>query len=303
MRGITSSHNSRTSNASNSIGEFTKLREKCPALRQVFLPDPIWQDFRKWSNRQDDAAHRSILLLAFQRGQLGRITAPIHRFLVSSKGLHPNVRKQYISDLRERWMFDHDPAERNRLSRVFRGRTVELQFALWLESQSHKVIGLEATREGPDIETVSPGGAANAFEVKFIGLEDGDFSIFLKSRPGNPAGTSVSPYRAINYLLFRAYEAAAQLRTAKGSKTVVVVIDDVAWFRFDMQLTGNWIDWKNPGFVSQDTEWTQFLTKQQKRYPNLLSNLGRTMQGIDSVKVFRQTSVFEFCLEYDLSTR
>ena len=303
MRAITSNHNTRTSNASNSIEEFTKLREKCPALHQVFLPDSIWQDFRKWCSRQDDAGHRSILLLAFQRGQLCRMTAPIHRFLVSSTGLHPNVRKQYISDLRERWMFDRDPAERHRLSRIFRGRTVELQFALWLESQSHKVIGLEATREGPDIETVSRGGAANAYEVKFIGVEDGDFSIFLKSRSGNPAGTSVSPYRAINYLLFRAYEAAAQLRTAKGSKTVVVVIDDVTWFRFQMQLTGNWINWKNPGFVSQDTEWTQFLAEQRKRYPNLPSDLGPTMQGIDSVKVYRHTSAFEFCLEYDLSTR
>lgn len=303
MRAITFNHNTRKSDASDLIEKFTKLRDKCPALHEVFLPDSIWQEFREWHSRQDNAGHCSILLLAFQRGQLGRMTAPVHRFLVSSTGILPNVRKQYISDLREKWIFHHDPAERNRLSRIFRGRTVELQFALWLESQSHKVVGLEATRKGPDIETESPDGAANAFEVKFIGLEDGDFRIFLKSRSGIPAGTAVSPYTAIDYLLFRAYEAAAQLRTATGSKTVVVVIDDQTWFRFEMQLTGNWINWKNPRFVSQDTEWTQFLTDQQKRYPDLLNDLAHTIQGIDSVKIFRQTSVFEFFKEYDLSTR
>ncbi|MGA2774300.1 MAG: hypothetical protein ABSG26_26230 [Bryobacteraceae bacterium] len=225
------------------IKDFSEMRDKCPALRQVLLPDSIWQQFRAWHSRPDDVAtHCSILLLAFRRGYLNRVTAPIHQYLLSSTGILPDVRKQYVQDLRERWMLDGDPVKRNRLSRTFRGRLVELQFAVWLESRSHKVVGLEATREGPDIETLSPDGVANTFEVKFIGVEDGDFRIFLESIAGSPGGGFVSPYTAMNFLLFRAYEAARQLHAVTGTKTVVVVIDDMTWFRFDMQLRGNWIN-------------------------------------------------------------
>lgn len=294
----------RNADGSIPFKEFTYLRKKCPALREVFLPDSIWQQFRDWHTRPDDeAAHRSIVLLAFRRGCLSRVTKPIHRYILSSNGVRTVVRKQYLQDLRERWMLAGDPVERNRLSRIFRGRIVELQFALWLEHQSHSVVGLEATRQGPDIETASPDGNHNSWEVKFIGVEDGDFRNFLESIAGLPAATWVSPYTAMNYLVFRVYEAARQLRTASGRKTVAVVIDDTAWFRFEMQLTGNWIDWKNPVFISQDSEWTQFLEPQQKRYPDLPNDLASTIQEVDSIRIFRQTSRFEFIMESDVNPR
>ena len=94
-------------------------------------------------------------------------------------------------------MFDPDPAERHRLSRIFRGRLIELQFASWLESQLHTIVRLEARGKGPDIETLSDSSQANAFEVKFIGMEDGDFRVLLRSMSGHPAGGAVSPYQAI----------------------------------------------------------------------------------------------------------
>jgi hypothetical protein len=291
------------------IKDFSEMRDKCPALREVLLPDSIWQQFRDWHSRPDDvAAHCSIVLLAFRRGYLGRVTAPIHRYIVSSAGVLPGVRKQYVKDLRERWMLHGDPIKRNRLARIFRGRLVELQFAVWLESQSHKVVGLETTREGPDIETVSSDGIANTFEVKFIGVEDADFTSFLQSIAGLQAGGSVSPYTAMNYLLFRAYEAARQLRAVTGTKTVVVVIDDTTWCRFAMQLTGHWINWANPQFfsgefVSQEDDWNAFFTEQRKHHPYLPNDLAPALQEIHSVKIFRQTSAFEFCLEYDQSLR
>ena len=278
------------------------MRDKCQALRQVLVPDSIWQQYRAWHSRPDDvAAHCSILLLAFRRGYLSRVTAPIHRYLVSPTGILPSVRKQYVQDFRERWMLARDAVERNRLSRVFLGRLVELQFAVWLEDRSHSVVGLEATREGPDIETLSPGGVANTFEVKFIGVENGDFRAFLKSIAGLPAGGSVSPYTPIDYLLFRAYEGARQLRGVTGTKTVVIVIDHTTWLpRFEKQLSGNWINWKSPGFLSQDNGWTRFIAKQQRRYSGLPDDLATTLQEIDSVMIFQQTSALELRLEYDL---
>jgi hypothetical protein len=185
---------------------------------------------------------------------------------------------------------------RNQLSRTFRGRLIELQFASWLESRSHTIVSLEATRKGPDIETLSDSGEPNAFEVKFIGVEDGDFRVLLRSMGGHPAGGAVSLYQPINYLLFRVHEAARQLQSANGRKTAIIVIDELTWFRFDMQLRGNWIDWANPRFAPDD-DWNQFLSL-QKRYPH---DLADTILGIDSVKIFRQNAAFEFWPEKEFS--
>jgi hypothetical protein len=286
------------------LEEFGDLRDKCLALLEILIPDETWPQFREWHTLPDDAAsHSSVILLAFRRGYLPRLTGPVHRYLMSPAGILPSVSKQYVKDLRERWMFDADPVERNRLSRIFRGRLIELQFASWLESQSHRIVGMEATRKGPDIETLSESGEANAFEVKFFGMEDGDFRVLLRSMGGYPAGGAVSPYQAINYLLFRVYEAARQLRATSGRKTAVVVIDELSWFRFDMQLRGNWIDWENPRFIAPDDHWNQFLSLQQRRYPDLPNDLVHMIRGIDSVKIFRQNAAFEFRLEKEFSQK
>lgn len=194
-------------------------------------------------------------------------------------------------------MFESDPVERNRLSRTFYGRLVELQFASWLESQSHAVVGLEAKRKGPDIETISKDGQHHAIEVKFFGVEDSDFRVFLRSMGGAPAGHPVSPNQAINYLLFRVYEAARQLMPSSGRKSVVIVINELAWHRFAMQIAGGWVNWAHPQFIEPDDDWNQFLSLHRKRYPGLPGDLGDTIHGIDTVAIFRQNHAFEFRLE------
>lgn len=182
------------------LREFTDLRDNCLALRQIFLPDEIWSQFVEWHAAPDEvAAHASVTLLAFRRGYLPRVTGPVHRYLMSPRAIRPDTSRQYLQDLRERWMFDADPIRRNRLSRIFRGRLIELQFASYLESKAHTIIGMEATRkgpdiEGPDIETISPNDQLSAFEVKFFGIEDGDFTLLMKSMGGYPESGSVSPY-------------------------------------------------------------------------------------------------------------
>ena len=237
------------------LQEFTALRVKCPALREILIPDQIWPQFRDWHILPDAvASHSSIVLLAFRRGFLPQVTGPIHRHLMSSAGgILPSVSNQYVKDLREKWVLDANPVRRNQLSRTFRGRLIELQFASWLESRAHAIVGLEATRKGPDIETCSESGRAYAFEVKFIGMEDGDFGVLLSSIGGTPAGGLVSPYQAINYLLLRVYEAAHQLKSAIGTKCVVVVIDELAWHRFDVQIRKGWIDWERPQICRTST--------------------------------------------------
>ena len=156
-----------------------------------------------------------------------------------------------------------DPIERHQKSRIFRSRLAELQCAEWLETQGQKIVGLEALREGPDIETVSANRGVEAFEVKFVGTEDADFSMILRSIAKQPAARWVSPYTASNYLVFRTYEAAKQLRLAAGVTTAVLILEELAWSRFEMPLRDAWIDWQNPAFIGQDSDWDKFLKKQK----------------------------------------
>ena len=81
-----------------------------------------------------------------------------------------------------------------------------------------------------------------------------------------PAGTWLSPVPAVNYLLFRAYEAAVQLQRSGLRRAAVVVVSD--WDRFEMQLEGGWVDWTAPQFKEQDRE---LLPALRARYPNLAS--------------------------------
>jgi hypothetical protein len=105
------------------LHEFTTLREKCLALREILVPEELWPQFRAWHAFPDTiGSHSSVVLLAFRRGLLHRVTAPIHRHLMCPTGILSTVSMQYVKDLREKWMFDEDPLERHRLARIAVGK-------------------------------------------------------------------------------------------------------------------------------------------------------------------------------------
>ena len=274
------------------------VRERCLALRNIFLPDHIWAEFREWHRQSDTTAwHCSKLILALQRGCLGGLTGPIHRYLMSGNVLRSDVRRQYLKDLPERWMLNPDPLERHRRSRRHDGRLAELQFAEWLEKRSWQIIGLEALQQGPDIEAELGTGAATAFEVKSIGTEDVDFSMIVRSMSKGPSAHTVSPYAAINYLLYRVYEASKQLARYNRRRIAVIMIEDLAWSRFQIQLQNNWINWNNPEFCRGDHEWEAFIN--QKDMPVLKTEL-RSLLGTDGIWIVRRTSDYESHLEYEV---
>jgi hypothetical protein len=286
--------------AEPSICVLGRLRQTCPALR-VYLPDNTWPDFERWHQQVDKiATHRSILLLALERGHLARLTSPVHRFLLDDREMRPQVQQQYVKDLSERWMHYADPTERHRKSRIFRGRVAELVCAEWLETLGWTILGLEALGSGCDVEARSREGATTAFEIKSIGTEDCDFQMILAAIAGEPAGGSVSPYTAINYLLFRIFEAARQLQAAHGRRIAVILVEDLTWWRFDVQLKNNWIDWHNPIFVRGDAEWSAFLESQKERYPGLPA-VASAIRALDGVWIVRQSSGYDHDLEYDIS--
>lgn len=88
------------------IEAFSSLRNRCRALREVFVPDEIWASFEAWHLRPDDfAGHQSVLLLALSRGCLNRITQPVHRYLLpAGTPSDGGTSSQYIQDLKEKWM-------------------------------------------------------------------------------------------------------------------------------------------------------------------------------------------------------
>lgn len=288
-------------NGLSSLDSFSTVREQCPALSQVFVPDSIWPKFRKWHLNPDVVAeHGSMFLLALERGQLARFTSCAHRYLLKSDRLNPKVRKQYVKDLREQWMNYNDPRERHQKFKIFSGRYVELRCAEWLEERGWTVTDLEAFQTGPDIVAKTMRGGTTAFEVKFIGQDLPGFDTVVKSISGQSEAMMPSPYFAANYLLYRAYEAAKQFQLAGNeSRIAVIVVDGVTWFTFERQLKDGWIDWKNPAFVMDSDP---FIEAERKKNSNLDGELKAIIGSISSVWIVTRyaansyTLQFEFCL-------
>ena len=293
----------RESVAEGSLELFAAIRSRCPVLNRIFVPDEIWPGFQQWHQQRDTVAcHRSILLLAMERGYLGRVTSAVHRYLMNAGLPRPDVRRQYLQDLRERWMLYADPIERLEKARIFSGRLAELQCAEWLELQGWTVSGLEAQREGPDIEAYANEGQTTAFEVKLIGTEHDDFVTILESLAGQPAGGPVSPHDAANYLLFRVYEAAKQLQRSAYNRVAVVVVEALTWFRFQIQLKHGWINWANPSFLSSHT-WEGFLARQRTRYPSLPDDLHPALQSLNAVWIVKQSEGYRYHRELEVSLK
>ncbi|MDX2181250.1 MAG: hypothetical protein SFV18_16765 [Bryobacteraceae bacterium] len=279
------------------LEDFIELRQHCLALREILLPDEIWTKYLDYHRVPDHvASHRSATLLAYRRGYLPKVTGPIHRYLLTETGISPKASNQYVNDLCEKWMLNAYPTERNRLSRIFRGRLVELQYAKWLEDQNHSVPGMEATGSGSDIRTRSPEGVETSYEVKFIGMEDSDFGALVETMESGPSVDAICPYQAVNYLIFRVYEASRQLASASGERVVVITIDSTAWFRF-RHICHGWIDWRNPTFFENTSEqWKTFINS--KGNPSK-EDLRHAICRISRVKVYQQGEAFEFILELD----
>ena len=278
------------------------MRERCPVLKRIVVPDEVGPEFQDWDQRpENEARHRSILLLAMEDGHLGRVTAPLHRFLIEAGSPRPELRRQYAQDLRERWMQCEDPFERHQRSRTFQGRLFELHWAAWLESQGWSISGLEALREGPDIEAVVD-GVTTAFELKLIGRSDEQFGLVLESLERGAAGRwGTSDDIPVNFLLLKVYEAAKQLqRSSRSRRVAVVLIDDLAWRRFELPLQEKWVNWRNPSFYEGDHQWQAFLKEQRERFPDIDDDLGPALRSLDALQIFRCSAGFEFTWEFNL---
>jgi hypothetical protein len=216
-----------------------------------------------------------------------------------------NVTKQYRQDLRERWMFNADPVERHRRFRSFFGKLAEIQCAEWLESQGWTISGLEALRQGPDIEAYTGNHRPTAFEVKFFGTENDDFALMLGSLAGHPAVRTVSPYVAANYLLFKAYDAATQFKGKSCGRIAVLIIDESTWWRFEVQLRNNWLDWTDPRFLRDNSgEWERFLAEKiakcPAKYSTITADLRPVLHWLDAVWILKRSAGYQYHREFEI---
>jgi len=282
------------------LHDFTKIREGCPALNLVLLPDGIWPAFLDAAGKKpNEALHQSMLVLAFQRGHLEHVTGPVHRYLLADGRVKPELRKQYAQDLRERWLLETGRLERHRESRRFTGRLVELLCTQWLETGSWRVTGLEAFREGPDIAAEHDGEGPASFEVKSLGQEDSDFEAIVASLHGPAAVQIRDLYAAANYMLFRVYEAAKQLQQFEGRRIVLIVVNEIAWHAVEFQLRGNWIDWRDAKLLeAKSTSWQAFIEEQRKRYPRMDGELSAVIRSVDDIRIFKLRYGFELSEEF-----
>lgn len=280
------------------LKQLEAIRKDCPAIKLVFLPDDVWPDYQDW-HRLRDHAFPSILLPALQKDCLGRVTSPIHRFFITDERIR-SVEKLYRQDLRERWWQYSDPLKQHRKKRAFLGRLAELQFAERLEQQGWSIDNLEAWDRGAklDIEASAPDGISTSFEVKYLGTEDGVFRT-LQEAIEDPRGIAIGQrffQASINYLVFRTYEAAHQLKSSGSHRIAVIIISD--WQGFDQQLADDWIDWNEPCFCKADKIWEDFCIKQLNKYPDLTDDMPEKINTLHEVWILEWTSDFEFVLKY-----
>ncbi|GJL50219.1 MAG: hypothetical protein NPIRA01_14460 [Nitrospirales bacterium] len=279
---------------------FATVRQNCPALREVLLPDTAWQlASKRMDELSDPSKHRSYLLLAYEHGVLAKITAPIHRFLLIDAHPHNNFTKQYRKDLQERWIIESDPTKRHERYRRFFGKLVELLVCQTLTEREWTVTGLEALGACADIIAVSPENMANSLSVKYIGQSTYDFEQNLSTLVGGPTIGVGSPYDAINYLLFRIYEAAYQLQNFSTPKIAIIVIDAMTWHVFEEPLESQWVCWTQPAFCRGSCNWDNFLQKQYGRYPTIRRDLSDIVRTLNRIFVFEMNSQYEFVLKHD----
>jgi hypothetical protein len=231
----------------------------------------------------------SIVMLALDRGHLGRVTGPFHRVLLQGELLKEGIRLNYLRDLRERWLLKATVMERHQAFRRFMGKLVEVHFADWLTAAGWTIVGMEAFNPGPDIQATR-GCETRSFELKYIGQEDTDFEAIVEALNVGPRPYVLSPYDATNYLVLRAYEAAKQLQLNElPGRTAALVIDETTWHRFEMSLRNKWAKWQDAAFYQNQASpaWRAFLDLQRDKWPDIEGDLGPALRELSEIWVLR----------------
>jgi hypothetical protein len=283
------------------LEEFADLRQKCAALKEVFVPDNVWQNFQKMSKEAPDSVgHKYKILGAFQLGILSKMTLPVHRYCLDAK--RP-LQDTYQKELEEHWLEEETILERHKKARGHEGKINELLCAAWLEGQGWKIDNLEALGGEIDIEATSTENQQWAIEVKYIGQEDGKFEAFEKGCISKDAvAGTFSIYDGYNFLLLKAYDASYQLsqKCTKKNKLAIIVFSHQTWGFNEMPIRSCSIDTRPLHFTdSASTNWNKFLIGKKKygKYCNVEATLDEYITKLDELWVMQQHGDLTYSLE------
>lgn len=92
----------------------------------------------------------------------------------------------------------------------------------------------------------------------------------------------------MNYLLYRVYESAKQLKRSDATTRIaLIVIDGLTSYTFGIQLKEGWIDWKNQTFMDV---YDPFIEDQRGKIPNLDAELKSALACLDDVWILERSN-------------
>lgn len=276
------------------IRSFEELRGQCSALKDVLVPNEVWDGFRTAVLELDeDVLHQHLLLVAYRRGLLSQITTPVHRYLVDFDRRRMRLNKSYVKDLREVWVPEDLGAKRPQKTRAFWGRLTELHMAEWLEKMGWKISNLEAWGGKFDIECISPTKTKCAIEVKSIVSEDVDYVADVSQLDSRGAPGMLSPYQASNFVLFRGLEAADKLRDCENVRIACLVVSEEIWYRFEPSLRESWSLWDPPRFIEMRPKLRLAIQRNKRINPENRDELKRLIGHLNALWIVKKSPDFE----------
>jgi hypothetical protein len=296
------------------LEDFAALRERCPALKQILVPDTIWLDFQRVATEEINAArHVPILLVAFKYGYLRKITSSVHKYLMDNGNIKKELTKQYrdIGDI-EKWILNKDILERHRKFKSYMGKPTELLCAAWIEEQGWRISNLAALGGKADIEATSPENIDCAIEVKYIGQDDNDFLDVVRAISGDDVGGAFSldwMHKPSDFLLFKAYEAAKQTAEYYKNKYCIafLVVSNTAWqYPVSIAVDLIWKTWSSLKFFhlfNDNPDWVKWLEekKKERRFSNIENNLHETLGCLKELWIIREANEgIDYVLEHKI---
>lgn len=282
--------------------KLSELRNECPALKEILIPEHQWSTFEQLSQEPlDEVGHKFKTLGALQLGILNKMTIPIHRYLLSNGSVKSSVTKNYKNALSENWMSKCTPIERHRAARVHDGKINELICASFLEDNDWKIDNLEALGGKSDIEATDPSGIQYSIEVKYIGTQNEVFFDIEKCCKTKQATARAIPiYDGYNYFLFRLFEASLQLARSSKKKLAIIVYSNHSWAFNAMPINDNWIWHPTIKFAENSSNsWERFLCKKktEDRFKDIETELYDKIKNIDLTLVIKQDSNLDNTIE------
>lgn len=288
------------------LREFGLLRDVCPALRDVLVPDAVWDEYLNSSGEPgDEIPDDSLLLLAFERGYLSKFTSPVHSLMLAGDRVRDDMCPSYVGALKELWWKPQTASERHATEKAYRGKVAELQLAQHLLERGWSISMMEAWGGDHDIEGRREGEHV-VIEVKTMG-ESRRAAQAVEAAYRGERGDSWSDRPALaNSVLSLAYRAAVQLAEGPGVRVAAIVFTHNRWIEArSVVATDRFIDWDSPRFLecADSSSWRTQLEslRASPKHRHIENDLEERIKSLDEVWLIRVDHEFNYVFERTIS--